>query len=88
MGSVRRGPRSSDTNAEQATPKSTPQLGRRFGGAGLAAIATPNETCQPSASLAIEALRTMPPRGRDSRNRTHPSFGSLTSAHLREHLRT
>ena len=52
------------------------------------AVATPNETCQPRASLEIVALRTMPPSGQDSRNRTQPSFGSRTSAHLREHLRT
>jgi hypothetical protein len=38
---IRRGSRSSETNAEQATPKSTPQPGKRFGGAGLVAVATP-----------------------------------------------
>jgi predicted lipid-binding transport protein (Tim44 family) len=67
---IRRGSRSSETNAEQATPKSTPQPGRRFGGAGSAAVATPNETYQPRASLEVVALRTMPPSGQDSRNRT------------------
>ena len=38
---------------------------------------------QPSPSRLTVALRTTPPSGRDSRNRTHPTFGSHTCPHLR-----
>jgi hypothetical protein len=83
-----RGDVSSETQAEHATPKSTPQPGRPLGAAGWALVATPNETCQPSPSRTTVALRTIPPSGRDNRKRTPPTFGSRTSAHLRFSSRT
>ena len=83
VGGSSRGDDSSETYAEHATPKSTPQPGRPFGRAGLGPVATPKEMYQPSPSRLTVALRTTPPSGRDSRNRTHPTFGSHTCPHLR-----
>jgi hypothetical protein len=83
-----RGEVSSETQAEHATPKSSPHPGRPLGATGAVSAAIPNETCQPSPSRRIVALRTTPPRGRDSRKRTPPIFGSRTSAPLRLRLRT
>jgi hypothetical protein len=87
-GRIRRGSDSSDTNAEHATPKSTPQPGSPFGGAALTPVATPKETCQPRPSWLTVALRTTPASGRDSRKRSMPTLGRRTSARHRDSLRT
>src|SRR6266536_1345066 len=71
-----------------AAPKSTPQPGSPFGGAGLTPVATPKQTCQPSPSWRTVALRTAPPSGRDRRNRSLPTLGRRTSAQRRDSWRT
>ena len=77
---------SSDRYAATFTPKSTPTPGKPFAGASGVSDSMPKDTCQPSASTLTVALRTVPPSGRDSRNRTGPSFGSRTCAHFRFQL--
>ncbi len=57
---MRRGVDSSETNAEQATPKSTPHPGNPLATAGRSAVATPKLTCQPRASRDTVALRISP----------------------------
>jgi hypothetical protein len=55
---MRRGVDSSETNAEQATPKSTPHPGNPLATAGRSRVATPKLTCQPRASRDTVALRS------------------------------
>ena len=57
---MRRGVDSSETNAEQATPKSTPHPGNPLATAGRSRVPTPKLTCQPRASRDTVALRIAP----------------------------
>src|SRR5208282_4535172 len=83
VGGISRGQSSSETYAEHATPKSTPQPGSLFGGAGSAPACTPKLICQvPEPSTVTVALRTSP-GVRDHRNRTQPILGSRTCPHFR-----
>lgn len=87
-GGMRRGADSTETYADAETPKSTPQPGLPFQVAGLAPVWTPKEMCQPLPSREIVTLRIVPPMARETRNRSYPSFGTRTSAHVRLSLRT
>ncbi len=52
--------------------------------AGWRFAATPRIRCQtPAPSTLTVALRSLPPGGRDMRNRIHPSFGSRISPQCR-----
>ena len=73
---ISRGAASSETYAEHATPKSTPQPGSPFGGAEATPVCTPKLMCQvPEPSTVTVAFRTWP-AARDHRNRTQPILGS------------
>src|SRR5579875_200386 len=78
-GGMSRGVSSSETKAEHATPKSTPQPGLPFQGAGVFSTWTPKDTYQTPAFFLNVALRTLPPRGLDILQRCQPNFGSFTA---------